>query len=191
MIYKVMVNAITLSRIPLSILFTYNIISNPHNILLHSIIFAIIGMTDLVDGKLARKLSVNSKFGAMADVFSDLFFIITASIILAMKGLLPLWMLIIIMGKFLEFWSTSSYLQNNERNSKIVFTFDRLGRLTAVAFYILPYITVLAAAYIPKYWSFLLINEICVLIALAAVISSFSRINGCIRNSKQYRRQKI
>ena len=54
--------------------------------------------------------------------------------------------------------------------------FDPLGRITAVAFYILPYIILLLENFVPQIHAIQIIIGICGLISIAALISSVARI---------------
>ena len=105
---KTLVNAITLSRVILSGIFTYYIFLFHQELLQISILFAIICATDFFDGILARKLSVCSKQGAILDVLADFIFIFTADVALIVRGVFPIWMAAVIIWKFIEFCCTSA-----------------------------------------------------------------------------------
>lgn len=77
MLKIILINTITLLRIPLSVTFCAILFSDNYKITLCSILFAIVAMTDFFDGKLARKFKAQTKLGAVFDVVSDFFFIIT------------------------------------------------------------------------------------------------------------------
>ena len=63
MIYKLLVNAITLLRIVLSFAFTYFILKNAGNLYLLTALFFLVGLSDFIDGKLARKYGACTKVG--------------------------------------------------------------------------------------------------------------------------------
>lgn len=119
----ILINTVTLLRIPLSVVFCAVLLSDNRKIVLCSVLFAIIAMTDFFDGKLARKFNVQTKLGSVFDVVSDFFFIVTACYSLYFQGLFPYWMLVIIVLKFLEFCITSLFSVRKEKNKKI-FIFD-------------------------------------------------------------------
>lgn len=181
MINKMFVDSITLSRFLLSIAFAYYIITDNKNILPVTILFILICITDLADGKLARGLDVSSKTGAYLDVLADLFFMLSAGIALSINNHYPLWMLAIIIGKFLEFWYTSSLVRKSGSKENNVFLSDRLGRKVATAFYMLPYIVIVSGCCFAEKISILVINMICITITAGAGMSSMKRIRICMR----------
>ena len=70
-------NIITLSRIILSIFLLFI----EKNSLIFLSIYSICGLTDILDGYVARKTKTESQFGAKLDTFSDFVFFIIAFII--------------------------------------------------------------------------------------------------------------
>lgn len=130
---KLLIHCLTLSRVPFSILFDILLLYGQNSPFLCSILFFIIALTDFFDGKLARYYHVESKKGALLDVGTDFFFIVTASSLLYAKGLLPFGLIVIIVLKFTEFCLTS-YRFNID---KALF-FDAIGRFTAVVLYAVP-----------------------------------------------------
>ncbi|NLK95108.1 MAG: hypothetical protein GX275_07940 [Clostridiales bacterium] len=99
------------------------------------ILSILILLSDFLDGKLARKLKVESVFGAKLDIFADLLYIVSCTSILVFQDILHIKILICILFEFGIFIITSKKVkkENNE-----VFYFDLLGRLLAGFFYILP-----------------------------------------------------
>ena len=71
-------------------------------------LFLIAISTDLVDGYLARKLSVSSKFGAVFDVCIDFLFVGGVFLYFTFKGIYPAWILAIIAAMFVQFLVTSN-----------------------------------------------------------------------------------
>lgn len=184
MIRKLFVNTITLSRVVLSILYVICIITYEHNIFLFTALFALICMTDFFDGKLARRLSVSSKMGAVFDVLTDLLFIFSSCTALIIIKEFPIWMLAVIVAKFLEFCITSSVARKMRNQSNNIFMFDRLGRIVVVLYYVLPYIALLLDYFIVEEFVLLILNVICFSLAIASAISSVQRINVCIRQNR-------
>ena len=142
MIKNILVNILTLLRIPLSLIF-YNVVQHDANPFLPcTVLFILVAASDYFDGKLARKYGVQSGIGAILDVMADFFFIIMASLSLSFGGMFPHWMLGVIIFKFLEFWVTSVIFNRGSKNTS-VFLFDPLGRIVAVLFYLLPILMLL------------------------------------------------
>ena len=121
------VNILTFMRFPLTVLFYWCSFNNQYRLLLCIIFFSLIVITDYFDGKLARSYHLETTFGARFDVVADFFFIIIATYGLFLQNLFPIWMLIVIVIKFLEFCSTS-LLANRLTVHKNALIFDVLGR---------------------------------------------------------------
>jgi CDP-diacylglycerol--glycerol-3-phosphate 3-phosphatidyltransferase len=58
----------------------------PSSLLIAFIIFVVAGITDILDGKVARKLNVTSKFGRMVDPLADKILVCGAFICFALIG---------------------------------------------------------------------------------------------------------
>ena len=85
-------NAITLARLLLVPLVFILIISEGNN-LLAFVLFALTGLTDWVDGYVARKTDTVTEFGKAVDPLVDRLFIACGVIALFIVGKLPLWIL--------------------------------------------------------------------------------------------------
>ena len=95
--YKLIPNILTLGRLVLSVVFIVMVLYSPK---LYSqgerpfpdfldwafIIFVLAGLTDMVDGAIARKLNVTSKFGRMIDPLADKILVCGAFICFAIIG---------------------------------------------------------------------------------------------------------
>ena len=68
---------------------------------IHSfILFVILGVTDFFDGYLARKYNKVSQFGKIMDGVADKFLMLSVTIALLIKGIIPYWSLIIFFRDF-------------------------------------------------------------------------------------------
>lgn len=177
MVKVLVVNALTLSRVPLSLIFCAILQFKVNPFLPCATLFALVAITDFWDGKLARKCKVQTDAGAVLDVISDFFFIVTSCSALYLKGMFPGWMLAVIIFKFLEFWISSALIKRNKKHTT-VFLFDPLGRVVAVLFYLLPILVLLL-----QLWTSVVIFQsvlwvICAGIAILAFISSLFRISS-------------
>ena len=63
------------------------------------LVLAIGGVTDYLDGKLARAWNQTSRFGELADPFIDRIYIVATLIVLQMRGAIPLWIIIALLGR--------------------------------------------------------------------------------------------
>lgn len=67
--------------------------------LLGLILFALAGITDALDGLLARLYGWTSRFGAIADPLADKLLLMSSFIALYWLGLIPLWLMFIIVAR--------------------------------------------------------------------------------------------
>ncbi|MGR6873974.1 CDP-alcohol phosphatidyltransferase family protein [Pseudomonas sp. HK3] len=63
------------------------------------IVFAFAGVSDGVDGYLARRFDWKSHWGAIMDPLADKLLLVTTAAVLTIKGLLPLWLFVLVMGR--------------------------------------------------------------------------------------------
>ena len=83
--------------------------------------------TDYLDGNLARRLEVTSRFGAYYDALTDFILMIGIFTIFYGAGYYSIWLLIIIVASFIQFIATSRY------SKKI---YDPVGRYLGSTLYI-------------------------------------------------------
>jgi cardiolipin synthase (CMP-forming) len=62
-------------------------------------VLAFSGFTDWLDGVLARRLHQVSRFGEMLDPAADRLFILVTLAVLAWRGVVPLWLVVVIVGR--------------------------------------------------------------------------------------------
>ncbi len=63
------------------------------------LVLAIGGITDYLDGKLARAWGQTSRFGELADPAIDRIYILATLIVLYMRDALPLWVIVLLIGR--------------------------------------------------------------------------------------------
>lgn len=83
------------------------------------ILFIIISLTDIFDGKIARKNNLTSSFGSKLDVIADITLVLLSYIVLVYVNKITSWFLILTIIVFSEFILTSSILANNKDKSLI------------------------------------------------------------------------
>ena len=88
-------NIITVIRLILSFIFIYLFIQGTKN-LEALIVFVVAAISDAIDGWLARKLKISSKFGENFDPIADKFLTIAALVAFAVQGIVEYWCVAII-----------------------------------------------------------------------------------------------
>lgn len=124
-------NYITLSRIILSIL----LLSFQEINLTFMIIYTICGLTDMIDGYIARKLNTSSELGSILDTISDLFFsIVILKIIYTL--LKDIYLILFIIIAFLKL---AAIFINYLKYKKFVIIHTYLNKLTGLLIFVLIY----------------------------------------------------
>lgn len=93
-IIKYVPNALTIGRLVLTVVFLAMVLLAPepgseglsNYLLIAFILFVVTGLTDIVDGKVARMYDVTSKFGRIVDPLADKFLVCGAFICFAIVG---------------------------------------------------------------------------------------------------------
>ena len=178
----VLINCLTLFRIPLSIFAYMEITTGTIRGIYYLFLFLSIAVSDFLDGKCARAFHVQSSFGAIADVICDFFYIVTSSYALYRLGCLPAWFLILVTVKLFEFILTSRLVRRMQNRSH-VFMFDRIGRYTAIGFYILPTVIVLCSIYLPSL-VFIIRYSFCIGLLLFSLISTYQRCAAIVKTNR-------
>lgn len=94
---KQLPNILSLFRIVISPVFFMLVISDrPYTVCLALPIFVVGGITDYLDGWLARKMKATSRFGKFFDPLADKFLIDAALLAFVYLSILPLWMVLIV-----------------------------------------------------------------------------------------------
>ena len=90
-------NILTLSRFFLAILFVILLVQNSLlSTVMAAFIFLVGGLTDLLDGYIAKKQGLISDFGKIMDPIADKFLILAAFFIFMCMGLVDAWMVIVV-----------------------------------------------------------------------------------------------
>lgn len=93
-------NILTLFRlflIPVFVLFFFSTVEN--NLVIAVSIFLLAGATDVLDGYIARKYNLVTKWGMVIDPLADKLMLLTVLVCLAVKGYIPLLVVILIATK--------------------------------------------------------------------------------------------
>jgi len=183
---KRIVNLLTLLRIICSVLFGYLVLFFPDQTKGQFLVLLIIFASDIMDGRLARKWNVTSRGGAVFDVTADMFFVTVSFAALIFRGIIPLWIMGVAAGKFIEFGITSSILGGaaDNRLPQLTLVFDTFGKLSAILLMSLPLPALIIHQYIPSAAGNIpLIGYMC-LITLMAGVSSFYRMGKLRKQSE-------
>lgn len=123
-------NALTIARFILIPIILYFIFTG--NYLLGFVFFTISGLTDILDGTIARKFNLISNFGKLMDPLADKLTQISVLASLVIKDIIPIWILIVVIAKELIMIIGASFLYGKD----VVVYSKWFGKLATVLFYI-------------------------------------------------------
>ncbi len=123
-------NALTILRF---LLIPIIILACAQNNYIVAIIFlSVSGLTDILDGTIARKFNLISDFGKLMDPLADKATQISLLTTLFVKGIIPIWILVIVVLKEFCMVSGASFLYGKE----LVVSSKWYGKLATVLFYV-------------------------------------------------------
>ena len=96
------------------------------------VIFTVSGLTDILDGFIARKFNFITNFGKLIDPLADKCTQIITLATLALKNIIPMWIIIIVILKEFIMVAGASFLSGKE----LVVSSKWYGKLATVLFYI-------------------------------------------------------
>ena len=123
-------NALTIVRFILIPLIVYYILTGQY--VAGFVVLTISGLTDVLDGTIARKFNFITNFGKLIDPLADKATQIAVLASLTFKGIIPLWILIIVFLKEIVMVAGPSFLYGK----KLVVSSRWYGKLATVLFYI-------------------------------------------------------
>lgn len=127
-------NMITILRIFLIPIYLYFFYSNlDNNILYAGVVFIVAGVSDVLDGYIARKYDMSTKLGVVLDPIADKLMMFTILISFTTKGIIPIWILIALGLKDLAMILGGSILYLFK--GKQVMPSNHYGKLATVSFY--------------------------------------------------------
>ena len=121
------------------------------------IYLTISGITDVLDGIIARKFNFITNFGKLIDPLADKATQISILVTLSLKNIIPIWILVIVFLKEFVMVSGASFLYGKE----LVVSSRWYGKLSTVLFYI-----AIVSSFFIRYWNSIAIvpeNSICIL----------------------------
>ena len=133
-IMKNIANYITISRIILSIL----LLATKAFSIPFYIIYIYCGISDMLDGLIARKSKIESELGARLDSVADIIFVIVSMIkiipIMNLSKVIIIWLVLIILIKLVNFICCYIYYK------KIVFPHTIANKITGFILFVAPFI---------------------------------------------------
>jgi cardiolipin synthase (CMP-forming) len=91
-------NVLSLLRLAGVPLFLW-LLLGPHYDLLAMLVLALSGLTDWLDGKLARLLNQSSRLGALLDPAVDRLYTLSTLLAFGLRGILPWWVVAVLVGR--------------------------------------------------------------------------------------------
>jgi len=97
-------------------------------------VFIVAGITDALDGYIARKYDLKTELGAVLDPFADKLMLMSVLTVFTIKGYIPIVVLIIVGSKelFMIFGGIHFYLSKK----KIVIPSNKYGKTATILFYL-------------------------------------------------------
>lgn len=93
-------NQLTVARLVITVVFVAVLsIEFPHSKSLALILFIVASITDFLDGYIARKLNLITKFGKLMDPLADKILMCAGFVILTAEGLISAWMVVTILAR--------------------------------------------------------------------------------------------
>lgn len=167
--------------IPIFVIVFYSSIEN--NVLYAALVFALAGITDVLDGYIARTYNLVTKWGAAMDPLADKLMQLTVLICFTSRSYLPIWVIIVvgikeilmIVGGFFLYYFVN----------KTVIPANKYGKIATIAFYV----AILSIAFnFPETINFLLVL-LAVILTLTAFINylfGFKQVRKDSKNIKSY-----
>lgn len=127
-------NMLTILRILLIPVYLYFFYSNTeNNILFAGLIFILAGISDVLDGYIARKYNMSTKLGIVLDPIADKLMTFTILISFTTRGIIPIWILIALGIKELMMILGGAALYLFE--GKQVLPSNKYGKIATMSFY--------------------------------------------------------
>lgn len=170
---KYVPNTLTVLRFILIPFILYFIFTG--NYLLGFIFFTLSGITDILDGTIARKFNLISNFGKLMDPLADKLTQISVLASLVILDIIPFWILVIVVAKELIMIIGASFLYGKD----VVVYSKWYGKLATVLFYIAIVLSLITKQFnLSGIWSNIALILYC--IAIFATIFSLAMYIKCL-----------
>ena len=155
------------------------------NYLLALILFTLSSLTDVLDGKIARKYNAISDFGKLMDPLADKLTQLSVLLTLSIKNIIPIWIVVILVLKETVMIAGASFLYGK---SLVVYS-KWYGKLTTVLIYIAVVSSCLIEIFnLPDYDIYIYI--LAIIFALFSLIKYFIYFygNGYLPNKEELKK---
>lgn len=149
------------------------------------ILFTLSSITDVLDGFIARHFNAISDFGKLMDPLADKCTQLSILLTLALKGIIPVWIFVILILKELIMISGASFLYGKN----LVVSSKWYGKLTTVLIYLAIILSCLGKVYDLKLID-VYVYYIAVFFAMFSLISYFNYFykNGYLPNKEEIKK---
>lgn len=110
------------------------------NYIVAAIFLVISGFTDVADGYIARKFNFITDFGKLMDPLADKVTQVATLVVLVVQGIIPLWILIIVLVKEFLLVIGASFLYGKD----LVVSSKWYGKVSTVLFYVAIFISMIS-----------------------------------------------
>lgn len=164
-------NILTVIRLLLIPGFVYYFFSPMENgIRIAIVIFTAAGLTDILDGFIARRYNLITRLGIVLDPLADKLMLLTVLISITLKNQIPFWIIVVVTIKEVLLILGAITLFNDH---DIVVPANRFGKLSTIAFYI----AILAVAFEMPFGQVLLDGFVIVtIVALVVYVNDYINI---------------
>jgi cardiolipin synthase len=164
-------NVLTIIRFLLIPGFVYYFFSPmEYGIRIAIVIFVVAGLTDILDGFIARRYNLITRLGIVLDPLADKLMLLTVLISITLKNQIPFWIIIVVAIKETLLILGAITLFNDH---DIVVPANRFGKVSTIAFYI----AILAVAFeLPYYQMFLDGFVLLTIVALVVYVNNYIEI---------------
>lgn len=164
-------NVLTIIRLLLIPGFVYYYFSPmEYGVRIAIVIFVAAGLTDILDGVIARKYNLVTRLGIVLDPLADKLMLLTVLISITLKNQIPLWIIIVVATKETILILGAITLFND---NDIVVPANWLGKFSTVTFYI----AILAITFdIPYSQAMLDVFVLVTIVALVVYINNYINI---------------
>jgi cardiolipin synthase len=178
-------NIISLVRIFLVPVIVFSLLHGKYEIAL--VLFLLAGLSDALDGFIARRFNLCTRLGAMLDPVADKFLVISTVLVLFLQGLLPIWLMLAIVCRDLFIMSGAAAWYCRFKRVEIAPSF--VGKLNTVLQVTMLFLVLAQASGVKQIASWL--PFLFLLVFLATLVSGINYVviwslKACKRNKDVY-----